>query len=152
MVITVLVAALVVAVGEMAVIIYLERRIQRFESGLRSFFNPPDEKTPSEFAQLTDMIADRFAMKVSESVKMTLLGLKSGISRSIQAEAQDQLEEKITEENPMAGAAASLLGRRSRSKWLPVLSFLAQGMGKGQNSIRRNNGESGDKVKFDFKV
>lgn len=90
---------LVVALANVLAVYLLWRLFIRF---LRSYFEPHGD-TPSQFAQVCEIIIDRFLVKFNYFMKASLGG-----QRSVEARNEKRIDEDIVRD--MAGQASPLLG------------------------------------------
>lgn len=144
---------IVAALGSgFALLLVVRSYIRRFER----FINAPDEKTPSEFAQLTDAIGHTLGHAAAIEVKTTLMGISSGKSRLTEAIAS----EVIHETQPGLASIVDAIPRGMRRKNAGIFELLLEkfgpslignftGQGSGDGSGRSSpDNSNGSRPKF----
>lgn len=108
MILTALITAGSVLIAALVVLVLLVRAYNHEKRALletlRLYFEPPDEETPSQFAQLTDAVGQQFSSKLITTLKASFMGMQS-VDAKNQARLQgDLVQDLATQKNPMLGA------------------------------------------------
>lgn len=126
-----------------------KRAERRILTVLRSYFEPADENTPSQFSQVTDAISKQFASAMMSNLKMTELGVKRGEQRQEQAVNAALMEDVTVMQSPMLGALLQQFPKLSKLAGKnPQLAGMALGKLQEVMSKSRNN-NSGTAEKYD---
>lgn len=121
----ILTASILVAIAFLtgAVLFYQVRK--RFYA----FIDAPDEKTPSQFAQVMDISGRIVGRSIAMEIKTTLMGKASGDARADNAMMADMAEDLIAAKSPAAAAIMTLfptLTRRLRKSPALATALLSQ--------------------------
>jgi len=124
-------------------------------TSVQAYFNPPDDKTPSEFAGTVNAIADVFITKAMASVKGTLMQ-----QASVAARNSNKIEEAITTDivgqaSPLLGMAMELMPnlRKTVTKKPDLLNYAIPFISKltNKNALPvSGNGHSDNQTKFNL--
>jgi hypothetical protein len=132
------VALLAVALGAL----YRARQLaSAIESRITSFFNAPDDKTPSEFARMIDLAAAVLSARIITSAEAAIRGAKGGTQKGINAEAF----EEQAKANPLVALFGAKLGKNPLA--MTALSLLG-GKLMGNSSTPVASGSNGTSPKF----
>ena len=118
----------------------------RVREEIINFVSAPDDKTPSPLASFIEAASHTAGHTIAIEVKTTLMGKVSGVTRAVQGEMIDMVDENLQNTNPLLAAISGMMGKRSKGKLLPILAALAGNMKSGNNG---NNG-SGETYRSPF--
>lgn len=114
-------------------------------NSLRAYFESPNDKTPSEFSQVTSQIAGQFGQQTALHIKQAILGTVSGNKGGQRAVEAAIVQEQAGQSNPLAGAILGSSLVKKAIKGNPMLAeyalqFLTAKMSKptGQPAHRDN--------------
>lgn len=106
----------------------------------RAYFEPPDPKTPAEFARTIDLIAARFSAHLSASIKASFMGDASVDAKMQKRVDQALAKDEVGQTSPLLGMALeawpSLGGLVTKnSKYMPLVlnALKARGQNAGAN-------------------
>jgi len=119
-------AAFLVLAGNVVMVVLAKRWIDNRLNALVSYFTAQGDKQ-SAFADLTDVIIDRAAQKLTTNLKMAILGVQSQASRELKAAQGEFVKDQISEAAPIAGMAIDAIpGLGKFVKKYPIIAALAQ--------------------------
>jgi hypothetical protein len=123
---------------------------------LKTFFTPPDEKTPSEFALTTQAIADQLGRSLVAQLKSTFMTAQSNQVRAQNAVNGDIAEDLVNQANPLIGAIMNTFPalrktiRRNPGLADMAIQTLLSKIGSGTIATGNNHKPDVSQVKFDL--
>lgn len=82
----------------------IRRAVRRGIDQMASFFAPNGDQ-PSQFALVVQMASKMVAAEMTSSIKASLMGQASGISRALSGIQADAVGDAVAAQNPLAGLA-----------------------------------------------
>lgn len=121
---------------------------QAFVFSLKSYFEAPDAETPSEFANLTELLSERFSQKLVNTAKGTFMGMQSVDAKNMNRVEGDVLTDMATQKNPLLGVIMTqypTLARRLAKNpgLLPLVQNFMPKPGTGGSSPGGTNTDKG---------
>lgn len=142
MIIAVIFTNILVFVAGLMLFLWVRRKISDATSQIYEFFTPPDDKTPSQFAQLTDAVGAQFASRIVNSARATFMQGSSVDARNAKALEGDIVTDLAASQNPLLGAILEQfpsVGKRLRKNpdLLPLgLQLLQKFSGGGRSAAQ----------------
>ena len=86
--------------GLIAAFTIIKRRVI---AAIRPYFEAPDDKTPSQFALLTNAISQQLASAIVASAKGSLLGMQGVDAKNLAHIEADMMKDGLAAQSPMLG-------------------------------------------------
>ncbi len=125
---------------------YIRNCVTSTESYLRGFFIAKNAETASEFALVIDNIAEVLNDKLKSSLKASLMGSISAVSRNEKALMRDIGKEHIAEQNPLMSVLFDQLPKKWQDKVIEnpaaaqaVINLIGQGGPGGAGPLQPGN-------------
>lgn len=122
--------------------LFLYVLFRKIKANTLEFFIPPDDKTPSQFAKVTEAISFQFSRAIVAQAKTTFMGMESGQVRAEKA-LQGDLALDMAESNGLMKALSMFPNVRKTLRRNPALIDLALPMLAKLGNNGGNNTGSG---------
>jgi len=99
-----LTSILLANVAILAIIGIISLKVRGIFRDIVSFITPPDEKTPSQVANVVSTVSDSFARSIVAQAKATFMGKQSGVVRAEKGVDADIAEDTLAMVNPTLSA------------------------------------------------